>query len=276
MISVATVTIVDAVTRNNYCVKISDERIKTIEEFYRHMTASKGHNCNVEFCKGNDCVCSSEEQSLCEDIECDDQKEGICMTQEECDKYILESKSYTCTDEVCKDNDCVCSSEEQPLCEDIGSEDLKEGKCMTKVECNKYMNVSKGCTCTDDSVLLTTTTDPIHEVKLSSNEFRICLRDSNIEPSPSIKSLCKNMIYTHKHSVQVVERADIYCTEMTSPLSITSKTKYHDEPFTLPINSQKDLSRSIQPKSEKKEQQSQSFVNIKSSSTTNTSDKDES
>ena len=52
---------------------------------------------------------------------------------------------------------------------------------------------------------------------------------------------------------------------MTSPLSITSTPKYHDVPFILPVNSQADLSRSVRPKSEKKTQQFQSFVNINSS-----------
>ena len=59
--------------------------------------------------------------------------------------------------------------------------------------------------------------------------------------------------------------SDVYCNEMTSPLSITRKTKDHDVPFILPINRQADLSRSIRPNSEKKEQQFHSFVNINSS-----------
>ena len=63
---------------------------------------------------------------------------------------------------------------------------------------------------------------------------------------------------------------------MTSPTSITSKPNGLDESFTLPINSQVNWSRSIRPNSEQKEQQSQSFVNIHSSGTMNTSDKDES
>ena len=84
------------------------------------------------------------------------------------------------------------------------------------------------------------------------------------------------MIYNHKYSVQVVERADIYCTEITSPISMSSKTEDHDAPLTLPINSQVDYSRSIRPKYEQKEQQSQSFVNINSSGIMNASDKDES
>ena len=84
------------------------------------------------------------------------------------------------------------------------------------------------------------------------------------------------MIYNHKYSVHVIERADIYCTEMNSPMSITSKTKDHAEPFTLPFNSQADFSRSIRPKYEQKEQQSQSVVNINSVGTMNSSHKDES
>ena len=52
---------------------------------------------------------------------------------------------------------------------------------------------------------------------------------------------------------------------MTSPLSITRKTKDHDAPFILPINRQADLSLSIRPNSEKKEQQFHSLVNINSS-----------
>ena len=59
--------------------------------------------------------------------------------------------------------------------------------------------------------------------------------------------------------------SDLYCTEMTSPLSITSATKDHDVPFILPVNSQVDLSRSVRPKSKKKTQKFQSFVNITSS-----------
>ena len=63
---------------------------------------------------------------------------------------------------------------------------------------------------------------------------------------------------------------------MTSLLSITSKPKDHDESYTLPINSQVDLFRSIRPNYEQKEQQSQSLVNIHFSGLMNASDKDES
>ena len=129
--------------------------------------------------------------------------------KEECDKYMTESKGCTCTDEFCKGNDCVCKYKEQPLCEDIGCEDQKEGRRMTKDERDKYMTESKECSCTDDSAPIITTNDLIHAVKLFLNEFRIFLRDPNIERSQSIKLSCKNMIYNHKHSVQVVEKEDI-------------------------------------------------------------------
>ena len=138
------------------------------------------------------------------------------------------------------------------------------------------MNISKGYTCNVDSAPMTTTTDPTHVAKLLSNELCIFPRYPNKEQSPTFKSSCKNIICNHKYSVQVVERSDIVCFDMTSPISITSKPKDHDESYTLPINSQVDLFRSIRPNSEHKEQQSQSFVNIHSSGTMNTSDKDES
>ena len=86
---------------------------------------------NIQAIKGNDCVCSYQEQLLCENIKCDDQKEDICKPKEECDKYMNDYKAFTCNDEVCKGNDCECSSEEHPLCEDIRCEDPTEGRCMT-------------------------------------------------------------------------------------------------------------------------------------------------
>ena len=86
---------------------------------------------NIQAIKGNDCVCSYQEQPLCENITCDDQKEGTCKPKEECDKYMNDYKAFTCNDEVCKGNDCECSSEEHQLCGDIRCEDPTEGRCMT-------------------------------------------------------------------------------------------------------------------------------------------------
>ena len=102
------------------------------------MKESKGYTFTYEFFQGNDCACSCKEQPLCEDIECEDQKEGRCMTKEECDKYMTESKRYPFTDDFCKGNDCVCKYNEQPLCEDIGCEDQEEGEFMTKNNCQQY------------------------------------------------------------------------------------------------------------------------------------------
>ena len=251
----------------------------------RYMTENKckqnakkypGYPCNDIVFNGNNCVCISQEKPLCADIQYDDQQEDICKPKEERDKYMNDPKAIICNDEVCKGNDCVCSSEEQTLCKDIGCAATKEGRCITKEECDKNMTTSKGYTYNDDSSPMTATTDSTHVAKLSSNELRIFLRDPNIERFPIIKSSCKNIICNHKYSVKVVERSDIFCTEMTSPISITSKPKDHDESYILPINSQIDLSRSIRPNSEHQGQQSQSFVNIHSSGPMNTSEKYES
>ena len=138
------------------------------------------------------------------------------------------------------------------------------------------MTTYKGYTCNDDSSPMTTTTDSINAAKHSPNEPRIFLRDPNIELFPTIKLSYRNIICNHKYSVKDVEQSDIFCTEMISLLSITSKPKDHDESYTLPINSQVDLFRSIRPNYEQKEQQSQSLVNIHSSGSMNASDKDES
>ena len=81
-----------------------------------------GYNCIDEFCKGNGCVCKYIDESLYEDIECNDHTEGRCMTIEQYDKYMTEPKLYSCTDEFYKGNDCECKYKEQPLCEDIGRE----------------------------------------------------------------------------------------------------------------------------------------------------------
>ena len=48
------------------------------------------------FCKGNDCVSKCKEQTLCEDIGCEDQTDGRCMTKEDYDKSMPDSKEYHC------------------------------------------------------------------------------------------------------------------------------------------------------------------------------------
>ena len=80
-----------------------------------------------------------------------------------------DSKAIICNDEVFKGSDCKCSSEEQTLIKDIGCADTKEGRCITKGECDKYMTTSKGYTCNDDSSPMTTTTDSTHASKFFSN-----------------------------------------------------------------------------------------------------------
>ena len=150
--------------------------------------------CNDELCKGDHCVCIYHEQPWCETIKYDDRQEDISKPKEERDKYMTDPKVFICTDEVFKGNDCVCSSEEQPLCKDVGCKDPKEGRCITIEECGKCMTTSKGYICTDDS-------DSIHTAKLSSNELLIFLRGSKIERSPTIKASCKNIMCNNKYSV---------------------------------------------------------------------------
>ena len=135
MLSYATVTIVDEDLRNNHCVKISDVYIKRkVDEWQQrnvtgiYIYASKGYNCNHEVYKGNDFGYSFKEQPLCEDIECENQTEGRCMTKEDCERYITNSKGYTCNDKLYKGNDYVFTYMEQPLCEDIDCEDQKEDR----------------------------------------------------------------------------------------------------------------------------------------------------
>ena len=93
------------------------------------------------------------------------------------------------------------------------------------------------------------------------------------------------MINNHEQSVQVIERevvnggpalkvddglnkyntSDVYCNEITLPISIPRKVIYHDVPYILPINSQADLCRSTRTNSDTKEQLFHSFVTNNSS-----------
>ena len=86
-----------------------------------------GYPCTDAFYNGNNCVCSYKEQPLCEDIGCDDQKEGRCMTKKNCTQYAKKYPGYTCNDKFCRDNDCGCSYKEQPFYKDIGRAYKKEG-----------------------------------------------------------------------------------------------------------------------------------------------------
>ena len=146
---------------------------------------------------------------MCEDIGCDDQAEAEYMTDTFLKQYTKNFPGYNCTAVFCKGNDHVCKCKEQRLCEDIGCEDQKEGRCMTKDEYDKYMTDSKECNCSDDSAPITITNTTIHADKLFSNAYNIFLLNQTIERSPSIKSSCTNMINNHENSVQVIEREDV-------------------------------------------------------------------
>ena len=43
-----------------------------------------GYTCIDEYCNGNNCEFKYIEEPLCDDIGCEDQIEGRCMTIEEC------------------------------------------------------------------------------------------------------------------------------------------------------------------------------------------------
>ena len=87
---------------------------------------------------------------MCEDIECEILEEDRCMTKTFCKQYAKSFPGYTCIDEICKGNDCVCKNIDELLCKDIGCEDQKECRCMIKEEYDKYMNESKEYLCTDE------------------------------------------------------------------------------------------------------------------------------
>ena len=121
----------------------------TKEECDMHMNTYKGYNCNDKLLKGNEFGCCYKEQPLCEGIDCADQKKCSCMTKEDSERYMSNSKGYTCNDELFKGNDCECSYKEQPLCEDIDYEDQKEGRYMTNNNCKQYAKKYPGYQCND-------------------------------------------------------------------------------------------------------------------------------
>ena len=85
----------------------------TTAECDRHMNASSEYNCTDTFCNGNDCGYCYMEQPLCEDIAYEYQTEGRCMTIEDCERYMTDSKGKTCNTELFKDNDYVYKYKEQ-------------------------------------------------------------------------------------------------------------------------------------------------------------------
>ena len=54
------------------------------EDCINKMTGSIGYPCRDALYKGNDCLCSYHEQTLNEDIGCNDQKEGDCRIKKNC------------------------------------------------------------------------------------------------------------------------------------------------------------------------------------------------
>ena len=117
------------------CEDQKEGRYMTKNNCKKYAQKYPGYPCNDEFCKDNNCVYSYKDQLLCEDIECEDQKECRCMTKEDSERYMTDSKGYTCNNELNKCNDCECSYKEQPLCEDVRCADQKEDAYMTNNNC---------------------------------------------------------------------------------------------------------------------------------------------
>ena len=63
----------------------------------KYATTLPGYNCTTVYCKGNERVSKYKEQNLCEDIGCEDQTDGRCMTKEAYDKSMSDSKDYHCS-----------------------------------------------------------------------------------------------------------------------------------------------------------------------------------
>ena len=96
--------------------------------------------------KGNDCLFSSTEQQLCENIEYENKRDGRYIAPEECKNNMTESKVCYYTDDYCNGTECACKCEEQPLCEDIGCEVTAVGECMTTTNHKQNtttMNIAK-------------------------------------------------------------------------------------------------------------------------------------
>ena len=61
------------------------------QKFKKHTTTLPRYNCTAVHCKGNERVSKYEEQKLCEDIGCEDQTDGQCMTRKTYDKTMPDS-----------------------------------------------------------------------------------------------------------------------------------------------------------------------------------------
>ena len=68
--------------KNLECEDKPENRCMTKEDCANYITDFKGKTCNDELCNGTDCVSNYKEQPLCEDISCEDQKEGRCIYEE--------------------------------------------------------------------------------------------------------------------------------------------------------------------------------------------------
>ena len=128
----------------------------------QNTTKFSGYTCNNEYFKGNDTVSKNNKELLCEDIGCDDQAEGDCVSEQNSKKYTTTLPGYNCTAVFCKSNDCVSKYKEQKLCEDIGCGDQTDGRYTTKGKYDKSMPDSKEYHCYGDSAPIKITDAKIH------------------------------------------------------------------------------------------------------------------
>ena len=94
-------------------VKQEEDEYMTKNNRKQYTKHFPGYTCIDELWKGNGWICKYKEQPLCEDIGCDDQAEGECMTKHNYKQYAKILLGYTRIDEFYKGNDCVCKYKKQ-------------------------------------------------------------------------------------------------------------------------------------------------------------------
>ena len=66
------------------------------------------------------------------------------MTKEACYNDLDQFPGYTCSEDLCKGNDCVCKYKEQP-CKDNGCQEKTEGECVSKDKCLERAAIGMKC-----------------------------------------------------------------------------------------------------------------------------------
>ena len=110
----------------------------------RHYTNdSSMYLCSNNFCKGNNCQYKYKEQPLSEDIGCNVNEEGSCITKNNCNQHTKQYSIYLYIDEHLIGIYCDCTYIDTPLSEDIGYEGQTGDNCLTPEECENNKNEPK-------------------------------------------------------------------------------------------------------------------------------------